>query len=197
MLLSPKTYKSLHLMEIFSAEIMIASSKGNPAVTIISCYSPTNVSEEEDKDQFYFDLRTATRSIPKHNITLAGGDMTARLGKKDARFGKKDAGCSAYNNVTNENGKRLLDYIQECRLQALNTRCRKRKGKLWSHTLPCGKKSQIDYILIDTKWKNVSGKVNHPPIKKSDTIGVNFLLIITSKNFIQWKSTTDSKYCKI
>ena len=31
--------------------------------------------------------------------------MNARLGKKDARLCKKDARCSAYDDVTNENGK--------------------------------------------------------------------------------------------
>ena len=31
---------------------MTASIKGNPAVTIISCYNQANVSDEEDKDEF-------------------------------------------------------------------------------------------------------------------------------------------------
>ena len=120
MLLSPKAYKSLNAVETISPRTMIASFNGDPAVIITSCYSRTNVSDEED--QFYFDLTTATRSIPKHNITLVEGDMNARPGKKDARCGKMDARYSVYYNVSNENGKRLLDYMQECRLQSLNTR---------------------------------------------------------------------------
>ena len=109
------------------------------------------VSDKEDKDLFYFDLTTATRSIQKHNITLDGGDMNARLDKKGARFGKKDARCFVYKDVTNEKGKILLGYMQEYRMEALYTRYRKCKGKLWTHTLPCCKKSQIDYILIKYK----------------------------------------------
>ena len=101
MLLSTKAYKSLNSVETNSPRIMIASFNRNLAVTMTSCCSPTNVSHEDDKDQFYFDLTTALRSIPKYNITLVGGDMNARLGKKDARFGKKDARCSVYNDVTN------------------------------------------------------------------------------------------------
>ena len=122
MLLNQKAYKSLNAVETITPRTMIASFYGDPAVTIISCYSRSNVSDEEDKDPFYFDVTTATRSIQKYNITLVEGDMNARLGKKDARCDKKDARCSVYNGATNENGKRLLDYILECRLQSLNTR---------------------------------------------------------------------------
>ena len=58
MLLSPKAYKALNSVETISSRIMIATFNGNPAVTIISCYSPTNVSNAEDKDQFYSELTT-------------------------------------------------------------------------------------------------------------------------------------------
>ena len=64
--MGPKAYKSLNLVKTTSPRIMIASFNGNPGVTIISCCSPTNVSDEEDKDQFYFDATTVTRSIPKY-----------------------------------------------------------------------------------------------------------------------------------
>ena len=87
------------------------------------------------------------RSIPKHNLIIIGGDMNARIGKSDAE-------ASVYNAVTNESGRRLLDYIQECGLNGLNTIYRKCKGKLCKHISPKGLKSQIDYALINGKWKN-------------------------------------------
>ena len=52
MLLNLKGYKSLNSVETISLRIMIASIKGNPAVTIIFCYNQTNVSDEKDKDEF-------------------------------------------------------------------------------------------------------------------------------------------------
>ena len=52
MLLSPKAYKSLNSMETISPRIMIPSFTENLGVTIISCYSPTNISDGEDKDEF-------------------------------------------------------------------------------------------------------------------------------------------------
>ena len=45
----------------------------------------------------------------------------------------------------------MLDY----RLQTLNIRHIKRKGKLWKHILRlCGMKTQIDYTLIKVKREN-------------------------------------------
>ena len=78
-LLSPKAYKSLIYMEKISRRITIASFNGNPAFTLIFCYSPTNNLDEEDKDEFYIELTPVTRSIPKHNINLVRGDMNANL----------------------------------------------------------------------------------------------------------------------
>ena len=44
--------------------------------------------------------------------------------------------------------------MQDCRIQALNTTYIKRRGKLWTQTLPCGMKTQIHCILINAEWKN-------------------------------------------
>ena len=40
---------------------MVATFHGNPNTTIISCYSPTNVSEELEVEQFYMELASLTR----------------------------------------------------------------------------------------------------------------------------------------
>mgnify|MGYP001795943657 CR=1 FL=1 len=42
----------------------------------------------------------------------------------------------------------------ECNLNALNTSFIKRTGKLWTHISPIGARNQIDFILINNKWKN-------------------------------------------
>ena len=63
--------------------MMAATFNGNPKATIISCYSPTNVSEENEIATFYEDLSSLVRSIPKHNLLVIGGDMNAQSGKTD------------------------------------------------------------------------------------------------------------------
>ena len=60
---------------------MVAIFNSNPSATIISCYSPTNVSEETDLIAFYDELSSLVRSIPKHNVLVISGDMNAQIGK--------------------------------------------------------------------------------------------------------------------
>ena len=42
----------------------------------------------------------------------------------------------------------------ENRLACLNTNYQKREGKLWTYTSANNTKAQIDYVLINKKWKN-------------------------------------------
>ena len=62
--------------------MMVATFNGNPSTAIISCYNPTNVSEETDLIAFYNELSSLVHSIPKHNILVIGGDMNAQIGEK-------------------------------------------------------------------------------------------------------------------
>ena len=54
--------------------MMAATFNGNLKATIISCYSPTNVSEETELVTFYEELSSLVRSIPKHNLLVIGGE---------------------------------------------------------------------------------------------------------------------------
>ena len=106
---------------------MAATFSGNPRATIISCYSPTNVSEENELVAFYDELSSLVRSIPKHNMLVIGGDMNAQIGKN--RNNKY-----SLHNTSNRNGQHLTDFVIENRLACLNTNYKKRKGKLWTYT---------------------------------------------------------------
>ena len=48
----------------------------------MSCYSPTNVSEETELITFYDDLSSFVCSILKHHVLIIGGDMNTQIGKK-------------------------------------------------------------------------------------------------------------------
>ena len=82
MLIGSRALKSQNSTEKIQPRMMVATFNGNPSATIISCYSPTNVSEETELITFYDELSALVHSIPKHNVLLIGGDMNAQIGKK-------------------------------------------------------------------------------------------------------------------
>ena len=127
--------------------MLTATFNGNPRATIISCYSPTNVSDETELVAFYDELSSLVRSIPKHNMLVIGGDMNAQIGKN---------GNNKYSlhNTSNRNGQHLTDFMIKNRLISLNKSYQKREGKLWTNTYANYSKAQIDYVFINTKWKN-------------------------------------------
>ena len=95
--IGPRALKTLNSVEKIQPRMIAATFKGNPRATIISCYSPTNVSEETELVTFYDELSSLVRSIPKHNMLVIGGDMNAQIGKN---------GNNKYSlhNTSNRNG---------------------------------------------------------------------------------------------
>ena len=61
--------------------MVVAMFNGNPSTTIISCYCPTNVSDETDLITFYNELASLVCSIPKHKVSIIVEDMNAQIGK--------------------------------------------------------------------------------------------------------------------
>ena len=126
-LIGPRAFKSLNSIERIQPRLMVATFNGNPRATIISCYSPTNVSEETELVAFYSEISPLVRSIPKDNVLVIGGDMNAQIGKN---------GNNKYSlhNTSNRNGQDLTDFMIKNRLTCLNTNFQKREGKLWTYT---------------------------------------------------------------
>ena len=147
MFIGPRALKTLNSIERIQPRMMVATFNGNPKATIISCYSPTNVSDETELVTFYEELSSLVRSIPKHNLLVIGGDMNAEIGK--SRNNKY-----SLHNTSNSNGQHLIDFMIENRLTCLNTNFQKREGKLWTYTYANNSKTQIGYVFINRKWKN-------------------------------------------
>ena len=147
MLLSPLASKALINTEKISPRIMIANFKGNPQTTVISCYSPTNVHDEIEVEDFYNELAAVVRQLPKHTFIVIGGDFNAQLGKSD------DNRYTSHT-TTNRNGTMLQNFLTENKLICLNTKFQKRHNQLYSFTSANNSRSQIDFVLISKKWKN-------------------------------------------
>ena len=114
----PRAIKTLNSIERRQPRMMAATFNGNPRATIISCYSPTNVSEVTELVSFYEELSSLVRSIPKHNLLVIGGDMNAQIWKN--RNNKH-----SLHNTSNRNGQHLTDFMIENRLTCLNTNYKK------------------------------------------------------------------------
>ena len=110
-------------IETTQSRMIVAMFNGNPSTTVISCYSPTDVSDENDLITFYNKWFSLVRSIPKHNVLTIGGDMNAQIGKNvNKKF--------SLHNLSNRNSEHLTDFTLEFRLTCLNTKFQKSKGKL-------------------------------------------------------------------
>ena len=147
MLIEPRALKTLNSIERIQLRMMAATFNSNPRATILSCYSPTNVSEETELVTFYDELSSLVRSIPKHKVLVIDGYMNAQIGKiRNNKY--------SLHNTSNRNGQHLTDFMIENRLTCLNTNYQKREGKLWTYTYANNSKAQIDYVFINKKWKN-------------------------------------------
>ena len=80
-------------------------------------------------------------------MLVIGGDMNAQIANN--RNNKY-----SLHNTSNRNGQHLTDFMIENRLACLNTNYQKREGKLLTYTYANNTKAQIDYVLINKKWKN-------------------------------------------
>ena len=100
--------------------MMVTTFSDKLIAIIISCYRPTNVSEETELIAFYDQLSTIVHSIPKHNVLVIGGDMNVHIGKN----GKHKY---SQRNSSNRNGQHLTDFTMEKRLTCLNANFQKRR----------------------------------------------------------------------
>ena len=124
-LIGPRALKSLNSIERIQPRMKVATFNGNPRATIISCYSPTNVSEETELIVFSDEVSSLVRSTSKHKVLVIVGDMNREKRKKNKY---------CLHNTSNRNEEHLTDFMIENRLTCFNVNFQKREGKLWTYT---------------------------------------------------------------
>ena len=55
--------------------LSIDEFEGKSKRTILSCYSPTNMSEETEVKNLYKDLKSVTENVPAHNFLVVAGHL--------------------------------------------------------------------------------------------------------------------------
>ena len=87
--------------------------------TFFSCYAPTLVSSEEEKDLFYNCLDEEIRQVPRTDKLFLLGDLNARVGK-DIMAWSGVIGAQGLGKM-NSNGHRLLSLCAQNELFVTNT----------------------------------------------------------------------------
>ena len=133
-------------VERLSHRIMEAWFRGNPDVSIIVTYVPTEAADDQTNDIYIKQLCSAIEGVPLHDFLAVLTDANARL--------ELDSVLFSYKKITRGNGKRHLDIMEEYQLLAANTLFQNRSSKLWTWRSPQNTHHQLDYILIWSKWRS-------------------------------------------
>lgn len=121
-------------------------------LSVIVAYAPTEVADEEDKEEFYSALQTAVEDIPRHDVLLLLGDFNAQVGSNNENreriMGQHGTG------QLNDNGERLIGFCEENTLVLGGTLFAHKTIHKLTWTSPDGRtQNQIDHIVINSKWK--------------------------------------------
>jgi exonuclease III len=74
-------------------------------ITMIQCYAPTAVADEDERQEFYVQLNEVLRKQKKRDIIILGGDLNAKVGQEnEGLMGRHGLG------ERNENGQLLVDF---------------------------------------------------------------------------------------
>ena len=77
------------------------SFSGNPAATIMSIYSPTNLKDNETINSFHETLRMVIKDTPSHEFLAILGNWNVKISKAHLKY--------AHNKLTSDYGMRMLD----------------------------------------------------------------------------------------
>ena len=89
----------------------VAVINGNLNTTIVVNYAPIEGSKEAE--EHYNNLINLINSISKHHMVIECGDFNSHLGKESVQH--------TYHELTNNNGKLLLEYATSSNLIITNT----------------------------------------------------------------------------
>lgn len=141
-------FSSLTSVYKYDRRTLVANFAGNPTVTVMATYSPTEGADVVEAEDYYGRLSEAIGQIPAHNMLYIAGDLNAHI----SPTGKW---TSYHQGPANRNGRLLDDLLLERGLEIANTRFQKRRGKLWTYLSDMNqRKSQIDFIICRRKWRN-------------------------------------------
>ena len=118
--------------------------------SLICVYAPTEVSEEQEKDQFYQHLDKLVDGLPKYDAKIILGDFNAKVGFKNELRGT--VGKHSLHEESNDNGGRLTGFALSRGMFVSSTNFSHLQVHKATWVSPDHRTSnQIDHILTDAR----------------------------------------------
>lgn len=145
--------KSILMWEPISDRITIMRLKMAPINMLVAqIYAPCEDADEEEKDQFYERLDQVIQEYKKgRECLVVMGDFNGKVGndKEEDTIGPFGVG------VRNDNGERIVNLSKRHNLFVTNTWFQQKRSAQHTWTSPDkNTKNQIDYILVDKRFRN-------------------------------------------
>lgn len=155
-ILSPEINKCVLGYNPVSDRIITVKLNTKPCtLNIIQIYAPTSQSSEEELEDFYGTLGDTLNKIPNREIMLILGDWNAKVGTTEADDELRQVVGKYGLGTRNERGTRFIDFCIDKNLCILNTCFQHHPRRLYTWRSPGDKyRNQIDYILINTRWRS-------------------------------------------
>lgn len=148
-----------------SDRVAMLRLKASPRdINIIQVYAPTSESNEHEIHKFYSEIKQLLKMTKQNEINIIMGDLNAKIGEGRVENIVGDYGLGERN----ERGDLLVEFCQEEQLVVANTWFKLPKRRLYTWKSPGDTKinvirNQIDYILIDKRYRNgIKGVKTYP-----------------------------------
>ncbi|XP_023313011.1 craniofacial development protein 2-like [Anoplophora glabripennis] len=117
-------------------------------ITFLNIHAPHEEADLGSKEEFYNELDRLYEEIPKYDMKILLGDANAKIGREEMY--KPTIGDHSKHEVTNENGKFLIDFAKEKNLIIKSTYFQRKEIYKGTWRSPDGKTiNQIDHIAIE------------------------------------------------
>jgi hypothetical protein len=84
---------------------------------------------QAEKDTFDEDLQKCTLDAPPHNVLILASDLNVSLGFNSHSTNPRAIDKYTYDDTTDDNGNRLVNYCEICNMRSIQTRFPQRKSR--------------------------------------------------------------------
>lgn len=159
LIIPPKYEKAVLGYSIVSNRIIYLRMRNDPndpnVLNIIQVHAPTSTPDNQDIEDFYGELEASINRILGREVTIIIGDLNAKIGRTNLDHDMRQILGSFGLGERNERGEHLLDFCLQHRLTVMNTWFKHHPRRLYTWRSPGDRtRNQIDYILINRRWKS-------------------------------------------